>query len=98
MLRDVSPLFHVDRITRPLIVLQGSNDPRVPKVESDEIVDAIRRRGGVVEYIVFDDEGHGFRQKENEIQAYNAILGFLDAHLSPTRIQSYSSGSASSVG
>jgi dipeptidyl aminopeptidase/acylaminoacyl peptidase len=80
-LRETSPLFHADKITRPLIVLQGANDPRVIKPESDEIVENIRKRNGVVEYIVFDNEGHGFTKKANEIRAYKAILDFLDKHL-----------------
>ena len=77
-LREISPLFHADKITKPLIVLQGKNDPRVIKPESDEIVDAIKKKGGVVEYVIFDDEGHGFTKKENEQRAYEAILDFLD--------------------
>ena len=81
MLRDISPLFHADQIVKPLMVLQGANDPRVIKPESDEIVDAIKKKGGVVEYIVFDNEGHGFTKKANEVRAYRAILDFLDAHL-----------------
>ena len=81
MLREVSPLFHADKITKPLIVLQGQNDPRVIKPESDEIVDAIKKKGGVVEYVVFDNEGHGFTKKENEIRAYKSILDFLDQYL-----------------
>lgn len=80
-LRETSPLFHADKITRPLIVLQGANDPRVIKPESDEIVENIRKRNGVVEYVVFDNEGHGFTKKTNEIRAYKAILDFLDKHL-----------------
>jgi dipeptidyl aminopeptidase/acylaminoacyl peptidase len=80
-LRATSPLFHADKITRPLIVLQGANDPRVIKPESDEIVENIRRRNGVVEYVVFDNEGHGFTKKANEIRAYKAILDFLDRYL-----------------
>jgi len=80
-LRETSPLFHADKITRPLIVLQGANDPRVIKPESDEIVENIKKRGGVVEYVVFDNEGHGFTKKVNEIRAYKAILDFLDKHL-----------------
>ena len=80
-LRAVSPLFHADKIVKPLIVLQGANDPRVIKPESDEIVENIRKRNGVVEYVLFDDEGHGFRKKNNEIRAYKAILDFLDRHL-----------------
>ncbi len=81
MLRAISPLFHADKITKPLIVLQGKNDPRVIKPESDEIVDAIKKKNGVVEYVVFDNEGHGFTKKENEIRAYKAILDFLDKYL-----------------
>ena len=80
-LRAVSPLFHADKIVRPLIVLQGANDPRVIKPESDEIVDNIRKRNGVVEYVLFDNEGHGFTKKANEIRAYKAILDFLDRYL-----------------
>lgn len=81
MLRETSPLFHADKITKPLIVLQGANDPRVIKPESDEIVEAIKKKGGAVEYVVFENEGHGFTKRENEIRAYQAILDFLDTHL-----------------
>ncbi len=80
-LRAISPLFHADKIRRPLIVLQGANDPRVIKPESDEIVEAIKKNKGIVEYIVFDNEGHGFTKKANEVRAYKAILDFLDTHL-----------------
>ena len=84
MLKEISPLFHADKIAKPLIVLQGANDPRVIKPESDEIVDAIKKKNGVVEYVVFDNEGHGFTKKANEIRAYKAILDFLDKHLNKT--------------
>lgn len=80
-LRRISPLFHAQRISRPLMVLQGANDPRVLKVESDEIVAAARANGVPVEYLVFDDEGHGFVKKANRERAYRAILEFLDRHL-----------------
>jgi dipeptidyl aminopeptidase/acylaminoacyl peptidase len=80
-LKAVSPLFHADKIVKPLIVLQGVNDPRVIKPESDEIVENIKKRNGVVEYVLFDNEGHGFTKKANEIRAYKAILDFLDHHL-----------------
>ena len=80
-LRETSPLFHADKITKPLIVLQGANDPRVIKPESDEIVEAIKKNEGVVEYVVFENEGHGFTKKENEIRAYQSILAFLDRYL-----------------
>ncbi|MCK4763070.1 MAG: S9 family peptidase [Candidatus Aminicenantes bacterium] len=80
-LKKKSPLFHADKITKPLIVLQGANDPRVLKVESDEIVAAVKKNNVPVEYVVFEDEGHGFRKKKNEIEAYKAILKFLDKYL-----------------
>ena len=80
-LKAVSPLFHADKIVKPLIVLQGANDPRVIKPESDEIVENIKKRGGVVEYVLFDNEGHGFTKKANEIRAYKSILDFLDRYL-----------------
>jgi dipeptidyl aminopeptidase/acylaminoacyl peptidase len=80
-LRDTSPLFHADKIRKPLIVLQGANDPRVIKPESDEIVEAVKKNGVPVEYIVFDDEGHGFTKKKNQIEGYRGILAFLDKYL-----------------
>ncbi len=80
-LKKISPLFHAHKITKPLIVLQGANDPRVLKVESDEIVAAVKKNNVPVEYIVFDDEGHGFRKKKNRIKAYKVILQFLDKYL-----------------
>ncbi len=83
-LYKISPLFHAENITKPLMVLQGANDPRVLKVESDEIVEAARNNGVPVEYVVFDDEGHGFRKKENQIEAYGKVLDFLDEYLKET--------------
>ncbi|MGQ0713669.1 MAG: prolyl oligopeptidase family serine peptidase [Gemmatimonadaceae bacterium] len=80
-LHRISPLFNADKIKAPLLVLQGANDPRVLKVESDEIVAAAKKNGVPVEYIVFDDEGHGFVKKENEIEGYTAVLAFLDTYL-----------------
>jgi len=84
MLRAKSPLFHAENIVRPMIVLQGANDPRVLQVESDEMVAAARKNGVPVEYIVFPDEGHGFVKKENEIKGYKAILQFLEQYLKQT--------------
>jgi dipeptidyl aminopeptidase/acylaminoacyl peptidase len=81
LLSDTSPLFHARQVKNPVIVLQGANDPRVLKVESDEIVAAIRGNNVPVEYLVFDDEGHGFVKKQNEIRGYGAVLQFLDRHL-----------------
>ena len=81
MLLAISPLFHADRIKKPLMVLQGANDPRVIKPESDDIVAAARKNSVAVEYIVFSDEGHGFTKKKNQIEGWKAILEFLDKHL-----------------
>jgi dipeptidyl aminopeptidase/acylaminoacyl peptidase len=81
MLEEVSPLLHGDLIHTPLMVLQGANDPRVLKAESDEIVAAVSKNGVPVEYIVFPDEGHGFTKKKNQIEGYSAVLKFLDERL-----------------
>ncbi len=78
---ETSPLFHADKIDVPLMVLQGANDPRVIKPESDDIVAAVRKSGVPVEYVVFDDEGHGFSKKKNQIEGYGKILAFLDTYL-----------------
>jgi dipeptidyl aminopeptidase/acylaminoacyl peptidase len=86
-LHRISPMFNADKIRVPLMVLQGANDPRVLKVESDEIVAAARAKGVPVEYVVFPDEGHGFNKKENEIQGYTAVLMFLDRYLRGTGAQ-----------
>jgi len=90
-LRRISPLFNADKIRVPLMVLQGANDPRVLKVESDEIVAAARKNGVPVEYIVFPDEGHGFVKKANEIRGYTAILTFLDTYLKGRKVAMRSS-------
>jgi dipeptidyl aminopeptidase/acylaminoacyl peptidase len=80
-LRSISPSFHADRIQRPLMVLQGANDPRVLPVESEDIVEKVRAKGIPVEYVSFPDEGHGFRKKANQLVAYKAVLQFLDRHV-----------------
>ncbi|MEO1524529.1 MAG: S9 family peptidase [Planctomycetota bacterium] len=80
-LTKISPLFHAKNIKKPLIVLQGANDPRVLKVESDEIVAAVKNNGVPVRYEVFEDEGHGFRKKANQLRGYRAILEFCNEHL-----------------
>jgi dipeptidyl aminopeptidase/acylaminoacyl peptidase len=84
-LLERSPLTHVDRITTPLMVVQGANDPRVTKVESDQIVAALRARGVEVEYLVKDDEGHGFANPENRLDLYRAMERFLARHLGGRR-------------
>ncbi|HKZ68180.1 MAG TPA: alpha/beta fold hydrolase [Chitinophagaceae bacterium] len=80
-LKQYSPLLHASNIKKPLMVLQGANDPRVLKIESDEVVAAVKKNNVPVEYVVFPDEGHGFVKKENEIKGYGQILQFLDKHL-----------------
>ncbi len=85
-LKKISPLFHTDKVTKPLLVLQGSQDPRVLQVESDEIVAGVRKNGVPVEYVLFADEGHGFIKKENQIKAYSKILEFLDTYLKKENI------------
>lgn len=80
-LREVSPVFHADRIRAPLLVFQGANDPRVNKAESDQIVEALRTRNIPVEYYVRDDEGHGFLGERNRIWMYGIIERFLAEHL-----------------
>lgn len=80
-LYEISPVFHAHKVKNPVMVLQGANDPRVLKIESDEIVEGIEANGITVEYVVFDDEGHGFRKKENEIEGYGKVLTFLETYL-----------------
>ena len=80
-LTRISPLFHAKNIRRPMLVFQGANDPRVLQVESDELVEAARKNGAQVEYVVFPDEGHGFQKKANRIKAAESQLDFLDRYL-----------------
>ena len=80
-LHAISPLFHASNITKPILVIQGANDPRVLQAESDELVEAVRKTGVPVEYVLFPDEGHGFRKKANRIAASNAYVDFLGLHL-----------------
>ncbi|GAA4811118.1 peptidase S9 [Marinicella pacifica] len=80
-LYNISPVFFGHQVKNPVLVVQGANDPRVLQVESDEMVEAIRSAGTHVEYLLFDDEGHGFSKKENRIQASQKYLEFLDKFL-----------------
>lgn len=82
MLREVSPVFHVDKIESPLFIAQGANDPRVNVDESDQMVAAMKEKGVDVEYLVKDNEGHGFRNEENRFDFYRAMEVFLHKHLS----------------
>lgn len=80
-LRKISPLFHASNIEKPLFVVQGANDPRVLQIESDEIVEAVRANEVPVEYLLFDDEGHGFTKRANRIAASDAYISFLEKYL-----------------
>lgn len=80
-LRSISPIYKVDRIRAPLFVLQGKNDPRVPYTESEQIVKALRDRNRPVEYILFEDEGHGFVKLNNRLFMYPKIVEFLEKYM-----------------
>jgi dipeptidyl aminopeptidase/acylaminoacyl peptidase len=80
---DRSPINFVDQIKAPLYLLAGGNDPRCPKTEAQQVVDAVKKRGGVVEYKVYENEGHGFARVENQIDAYKRVADFLKAHVPP---------------
>ena len=81
MLAEVSPVFHADRIRCPLFVAQGKNDPRVNVNESNQMVEALKKRGVAVEYMVKDNEGHGFYNQENQFDFYRAMEKFLGEHM-----------------
>jgi len=82
-LAATSPALHVDRIRTPLLIAQGAQDPRVNKAESDQVVQALRERGVEVQYLVKDNEGHGFHNDENKFEFYEAMEAFFVAHLKP---------------
>lgn len=79
-LTEDSPITYLKHMTKPMLVIQGANDPRVVKAESDQIVAALREQGTEVEYMVLEDEGHGFSRVENEIAVYRRMLDFLARH------------------
>jgi len=81
LMKAASPVFHVDKIRAPLFVAQGAKDPRVNIDESNQIVNSLKKRGVTVEYMVKPDEGHGFHNEENRFDFYEAMEGFLKAHL-----------------
>jgi dipeptidyl aminopeptidase/acylaminoacyl peptidase len=87
MLKNTSPLYNYQKIRKPLIVFQGANDVRVLKVESDEIVEGVKKNGVPVEYIIYPDEGHGFVKKENQITTSKRTLEFLDKYLKPKQAE-----------
>jgi len=82
LLSAASPVLHVDRIKTPLFIAQGANDPRVNKDESDQMVEALRKRGVEVQYMVKDNEGHGFHNEENQFDFYGAMEAFFRKYLS----------------
>jgi dipeptidyl aminopeptidase/acylaminoacyl peptidase len=79
-----SPVTYADAIKTPLFVIQGANDPRVAKAESDQIVERLRARGVDVRYDVYEDEGHGFTKRANEIQALGDAADFIISYLDPS--------------
>lgn len=81
MLEAASPALHAERVVKPLLVIHGAKDPRASRIESEDIVNAVRANGGIVEYLEFDDEAHGFRKRTNSVTAYQAVLTFLDRYL-----------------
>lgn len=84
-LESIAPVNHIDAIRAPLMVIQGANDPRVPLSESEQMVKAMREKGKPVEFIVFQDEGHGIVRLKNKRIAYPAIVEFLERHLNQAR-------------
>ena len=80
-LLERSPLTHVDKIRRPLLIGQGANDPRVKRQESDQIVEAMQKRDIPVTYLIYRDEGHGFARPENSVSFFAVSEAFLAEHL-----------------
>ncbi|MGF1472766.1 MAG: S9 family peptidase [Rubrobacteraceae bacterium] len=80
-LESISPIHKADQITAPLLVIHGRNDPRVPVGEAEQIVEQVRSNGGTVEYLLYEDEGHGLAKLKNRLDAYPRIAAFLDVYL-----------------
>jgi dipeptidyl aminopeptidase/acylaminoacyl peptidase len=78
-----SPINFIDQINAPLLLLAGGHDPRCPKSETQQVVDAIKKRGGTVDYKIYENEGHGFAHVENQLDAYKRVADFLLAHVVP---------------
>ncbi|HET9928443.1 MAG TPA: S9 family peptidase, partial [Rubrobacter sp.] len=81
LLESMSPIHKAAKITAPLMVIHGKNDPRVPVGEAEQIVDRVKENGGKVEYLLYEDEGHGLAKLKNRLDAYPKIAAFLDEHL-----------------
>ena len=84
MLSAYSPSLHADKIKAPLLIAQGANDPRVKQSESDQMVKALKDRGVEVEYLLKENEGHGFHNQENRYDFYRAMESFLGKHMGMT--------------
>ena len=82
LLRERSPLTYIENAKTPLLVIQGAKDPRVVKSESDQLVEKLRSLDREVEYVVFEDEGHGFTKRQNEVKAMKLSADWLERHLS----------------
>jgi dipeptidyl aminopeptidase/acylaminoacyl peptidase len=85
LLRRLSPLNRVDRVTAPTLVLHGANDTNVPVVEAEQVVASLRRRNVPVEYVLFPDEGHGWRKTANRVRSTVEIVRWFERHLAGTR-------------
>jgi dipeptidyl aminopeptidase/acylaminoacyl peptidase len=81
MLKERSPINYVDNIKCPIFIIQGKNDPRVTQSESDQIVERLRSQNKEVEYLVLEDEGHGFSKVSNQIMVWEKICSYLNKHL-----------------
>ena len=80
-LESIAPMRHIERLVAPLMVIHGANDPRVPLTEAEQLVAALRQRDVPVEFLVFDDEGHGIVKLKNKVHAYPAIIDFLERYV-----------------
>jgi dipeptidyl aminopeptidase/acylaminoacyl peptidase len=87
LFEDRSPIFFVDKIKAPLLLLAGGNDPRCPKSETQQVVEAVTKLGGKAEYKIYENEGHGFARIENQIDAYKRVSDFLKAHVPPANCE-----------
>ena len=83
LLRDLSPIHRLDQVRAPTIVLHGANDTNVPVVEAEQVAENLKQRNIPVEYVLFEDEGHGFRKTENRITSTMSIVRWFETHLAP---------------
>jgi dipeptidyl aminopeptidase/acylaminoacyl peptidase len=84
-LKDRSPIYFVDQIKAPLLLLAGGNDPRCPKTEAEQVASAIKKRNGVAELKTYENEGHSFAKVENQIDAYTRVAEFLKKYAEPAK-------------